>query len=127
MATFSPEDHWKAVTLYGLNTATYKIALAKSLLTFCQRGLSQVSWDELSSQFFNEYLIRLRSESPMPQMGQPGRQTAMERIISAYEVGAIDKGEAIIRVGRDAFRDVILRFHNVGSHGDLSEGMFYGI
>jgi len=81
------------VTLYGLNTATYKIALAKSLLAFCKRGASQVSWDALSAQFFNEYLLRLEVESPMPQMGQPGRLTEMEKIIAAYKVGTIGKGK----------------------------------
>ena len=29
---FSSSDRWKALVLYGLNTATYKIALAKTLL-----------------------------------------------------------------------------------------------
>lgn len=125
MSEFSTKDHWKAVTLYGLNTATYKIALAKSLLVFCERGVNQVSWDALSAQFFNEYLLRLEVESPMPQMGQPGRLTEMEKIIAAYTAGTIDKGEAIGRVGKDAFKDVIRRFHNIGSRGDLSDSMFY--
>lgn len=31
---FSIEDYWRAVILYGLNVATYKIALAKCLHTF---------------------------------------------------------------------------------------------
>jgi hypothetical protein len=125
LTKFSAQDHWKAVTLYGLNTATYKIALAKSLLHFCQRGLTRVSWDDLSAQFFNEYLQRLESDSPMPQMGQPGRLTEMEKIIAAYKTSAIDQGAAIERVGKNAFQDVIPRFHNVGSRGDLSESMFY--
>jgi len=28
---FSTEDYWKALILYGLNQATYKIALGKTL------------------------------------------------------------------------------------------------
>lgn len=74
-----------------------------------------MSWDALSAQFFNEYLLLLEVESPMLQMGQPGRLTEMEKIIAAYTVGTIDKGGAIGRVGKDAFKDVIPRFHNIGS------------
>jgi len=32
VAVFSPQDRWKALVLYGLNTATYKIAFGKTLL-----------------------------------------------------------------------------------------------
>jgi len=124
-STFSAEDHWKAVTLYGLNTATYKIALAKSLLAFCEQGLTEVSWDILSNQFFNEYLQRLETEDPMPQLGQPGKRTVMEKIVGQFKRGSINEGRAVELVGKDAFKDVIRRFHNIGSHGDLSESMFY--
>lgn len=125
MADFSPNDHWKAITLFGRNTATYKIALAKSLLSFCQQGLTHINWETLSSQFFKEYLDRLSVESPLPQLEIPGRLTVMERIIAAFRSGSIDQHEAIARVGRDAFKDVIHRFHNVGSHGNLSRSLFY--
>ena len=29
---FNPDDYWKAIILYGLNAATYKMALAKCIL-----------------------------------------------------------------------------------------------
>ncbi len=32
MDNFSPSDYWKGIVLYGLNAATYKMALAKCLL-----------------------------------------------------------------------------------------------
>lgn len=124
MPDFSPADRWKALVLYGLNTATYKIALAKSLLSFCDRGLTVVPWDVLSKEFFDQYLKRLDIESPLPQAGLPGRLTTMERIIQAVKAGAIDRGEAIGRVGDDAFGDVIRRFHNLGRRSDFA-GMFY--
>jgi hypothetical protein len=125
MAEFNPEDHWKAIILFGRNTATYKIALAKSLLAFCHQGMTTVSWEYLSKQFFHEYLNRLNLESPMPQLYQPGRLAVMVRIIAEYKSGKLDEQGAIDRVGNEAFGDVIKRFHNVGSHGNLSESMFY--
>ena len=43
-AIFSPQDHWKALVLYGLNTATYKIAFGKTLLKLATEGITTVSW-----------------------------------------------------------------------------------
>jgi hypothetical protein len=37
MSDFSAEDYWRAIILYGLNQATYKIALGKSLIALCEK------------------------------------------------------------------------------------------
>lgn len=38
MQRFTGKDYWKALVLYGLNQATYKIALGKTLLDLCAEG-----------------------------------------------------------------------------------------
>ena len=37
---YSNRDYWRAIILYGLNNATYKVALGKTLLDLAQRGTS---------------------------------------------------------------------------------------
>jgi hypothetical protein len=50
---FTARDHWKSLVLYGLNTATYKIAFGKTLLGFAQAGQSHVTWEQLSTSFLD--------------------------------------------------------------------------
>ncbi len=42
MPQFTDQDHWKALILYGLNQATYKIALGKTLLSLSDQGHTSV-------------------------------------------------------------------------------------
>ncbi len=124
MIDFSTKDYWKALILYGLNQATYKIALGKTLLSLANSGHTTVSWEVLSREFFLQYQQRLSQDSPMPQQATPTRQTVMERIVALYQVGNFSLEEAVQEVGNNAFGDVIYRFDNLGK--DISfKGKFY--
>jgi hypothetical protein len=54
MENFSPSDYWKGIVLYGLNAATYKMALAKCLLGFAKTGADEVPWDQVAASFYQE-------------------------------------------------------------------------
>jgi hypothetical protein len=123
---FSSSDCWKALVLYGLNTATYKIALAKVLLSFAQANHGTISWADLSNAFFEQYRLRLEQNGAMPQGALPTRRTTMERIVAEYRLGGITDAHAIDAVGREAFGDVIPRFHNLGKEQGL-QGRSYEI
>ena len=123
---FSSSDRWRALVLYGLNTATYKIALAKTLLELAQSQQTEVAWSELSQRFFNQYQWRLEANGGMPQSGLAGRRTKMERIVAEYRTGQVSEADAIAKVGNEAFSDVIRRFHNLGKTQEL-QGTFYEI
>jgi len=123
---FEKTDYWKALILYGLNQATYKIALGKSLIQFVQEMKTSVTWEELSESFFYQYKTRLKNNRGLPQQAIPTRQTEMEKIFNRYEVENISYDEAISEVGKKAFSDVINRFHNLGNYSDL-QGMFYEV
>ena len=123
---FSSSDRWKALVLYGLNTATYKIALAKTLLELAQSQQTEVAWSELSKRFFDQYRLRLDANGGMPQSGLAGRRTKMERIVAEFRTGQASEADAIARVGSEAFSDVIPRFHNLGKTQEL-QGTFYEI
>ena len=43
MPDLKEKDYWRMLTLYGLNTATYKIALGRCLWTFAESGMTEVS------------------------------------------------------------------------------------
>ena len=85
-----------------------------------------MAWEDLSQEFFDQYVARLSDPEPMPQQGNPGRLTVMERIVQRYNAGALDRGSAIQEVGERGFEDVIRRFHNLG-RSKLPElsNMFY--
>lgn len=110
-STFSPKDYWRAIILYGLNTATYKIALARCLFQFAQAGKTGVLIPELAEAFFDVYQARL--EQNRPQLDHPNRQTVMEQVVALYKLGKLSRSDAIDRVAAEAFNDVIPRFHHV--------------
>jgi hypothetical protein len=47
---FQDIDFWKAIILYGLNAAIYKIALGKTLLDLAMIGNEEVAWSTLYHQ-----------------------------------------------------------------------------
>ena len=122
--TFSNRDYWKAIILYGLNNATYKISLGKTLLELASRDTTHVGWNVLSEEFLKQYKNCL-DNAVMPQQTNPSRQTVMERIISQFNHGQLTGSEAVERVGKDAFNDVIPRFHTLVRDGDFAKKKFY--
>lgn len=110
--TFTNEDYLKGIILFGLNTATYKMALAHILL------------QSASASYFDLYLSRLAT-NPMPQQGNPHRQTKMERIVREYMAGVISKDEALEKVEMSAFVDVVPRFQTIGLDKNIVAGHFY--
>lgn len=126
MSDFSVEDYWRAIILYGLNQATYKIALGKSLITLSGQGKTVFTWDELSAEFLRQYRKRLDVSEPMPQQAIATRRTVMETVVSELRVGRLTETTAIEKVGLNAFNDVIHRFHTVIGLGD-TESKFYTV
>jgi hypothetical protein len=124
MTKFETKDYWKALILYGLNQATYKIALGKTLFNLCDQGYTDVPWDVLSKEFLQQYIHRLTTGEAMPQQSIPARRTRMEQIVSAYKSDKLSLDGAISAVGDTAFNDVIHRFHNLG-RDESFKGKFY--
>lgn len=122
--SFKDIDYWKAIILYGLNQATYKIALGKTLLQLAESGNESIDWHILSERYLNNYINRL-SEINMPQQSNPSRRTIMERIVERYKKGLISYDQAIELVGTDAFNDVIPRFQTIGTDTKVVGDMFY--
>ena len=111
MPDLKEKDYWRMLTLYGLNTATYKIALGRCLWMFAESGMTNVSMETLAKTFFDLYNDRL--ENGMPQINHETRLTVMERTVMRYKGKAIDYDEAVAFTKDNAFNDVIPRFHNL--------------
>ena len=123
MTVFNHLDYWKAITLFGLNVATYKPALAKVLISAANEGVKEIKWEDLSRRFLNEYKSRIETNG-MPQQSNPGRKTKLERIIDEQKVNLIDEGQAIWKVANEGFNDVVPRFHTVGQLATLPMTIF---
>ena len=124
MIDFNDEDYWRSIILYGLNQATYKIALGKTLVSLSERNFTTVPWDTLSLEFLKQYQQRLNIDEPMPQQANPSRRTFMERAVRKLELGSTDIDETIFNVGNEGFNDVIRRFHNIATFKEF-QGKFY--
>ena len=72
MDKFDDIDYWKGIILYGLNQATYKIALGKTLLELAAHGNDVVEWSHLSKVYLDNYIERLES-TDLPQQNNPTR------------------------------------------------------
>ena len=118
---FSNEDIWKGIILFGLNTATYKMALAKNLMDFSRQGKDTVYWYEIAESFLDQYIHRLDS-SAMPQQGNPHRLTVMERVVRELQLGKISRGEAINRVADQGLENVVPRFQIIGHAKSIQYG-----
>jgi len=47
----SLESYWRSVILFGRNVASYKFALAKSLLEIAPTGKTEITLEELADPF----------------------------------------------------------------------------
>jgi hypothetical protein len=121
---FEEVDYWKAIVLYGLNQATYKIALGKTLLELTSQNQTTIDWYTLSESFLDNYLERI-GLNPTPQQSNPSRKTVLERIVTQLNLGVIDKQEAILRVSQEGLNDVIPRFQTIGNDTSLVANRFY--
>jgi hypothetical protein len=124
MDKFEDVDYWKGIVLYGLNQATYKIALGKTILELASSGKETIEWHQLSKLYLNIYIERLKINYN-PQQSNPSRKTKMERIIDSLNNGKIDYEEAVNLVATEAFNDVVPRFQTIGTNKDIVGEKFY--
>ena len=121
---FDDNDYWKGVILYGLNQATYKIALGKSLIELTSQNKEVIDWSELSKSFFDNYIDRFKIEH-LPQQSNSSRITRVEKIYLQLKTGTIDYNQAIELIGLEAFGDVIPRFQTIGTDRTIIGEKFY--
>jgi hypothetical protein len=115
----SMESCWRGIILFGRNTASYKFALAKTLLEFSERKQSFVTLEELAFPFANHIALHLK---------QAERQGIFEssKFLDAckgFSEGNIDQNQLIEETVRRGFVNVIDAFHVV-NQSPLPERFF---
>ncbi|MGI6663192.1 MAG: HNH endonuclease [Bacillota bacterium] len=120
---FTARDFWRAIILYGLNTATYKMALGQCIAEFVRNEQTKISVDDLALEFLHLYRERLANGKP--QLSNPQRQSVMEQVVEEFNLGLIDTADAIARIKAQPFSEVIPRFHTV--NGEAVVARFYEV
>lgn len=102
-------EDFRRIVLQGANVASYKFALAKSILALAEAGASAASLEELATPFSRELCTHL---------GQVDTQSTSlgSRYLEAcryFNAGTITEGELIATTVLLGFNNVIDAFHVV--------------
>ncbi len=113
------ESYWRAIVLFGRNVASYKFALAKSLLDLAEQEREAVSLGELAVPF-SEHLCEHLRDSEKQGTFSPGRFLDACR---EFNRGEIDQESLVATTAKLGFVNVIDAFHVVGG-GDIAIRFF---
>ncbi|TCK06130.1 HNH endonuclease domain-containing protein [Marinobacterium mangrovicola] len=113
-------NYWRAIILFGLNSASYKFALAKALIEIGNHpGKDLITLDELAEPFSRhlcEHLTQVDKQGSRPT----GRFLDTCR---QFNAGDISKGQLLEVTRKLGFQNVIDAFHNV-NQGELPKRFF---
>ncbi|MGZ8379036.1 MAG: HNH endonuclease [Gemmatirosa sp.] len=108
----APDAHWRAVVLFGRNSATYKFALGEALLALAAEGHSEVALEELAVPYARALCRHLRDADRQGTASGSQFLSACRR--HARGELAFD---AVVETTRQlGFANVLNAFHRVGSN-----------
>jgi hypothetical protein len=105
----TPENYWRAVILFGQNVASYKFALAKSLIELSALEKESVTLEDLAEPF-SRHIIEHIGKAPKQATSSSSRFLDSCRKFSA---GEVSKDELIAQTAKLGFNNVIDAFHIV--------------
>ena len=115
----TPENYWRAIILFGRNTASYKFALAKALFDLQRQKKTIVTLEELAVPYAYHLCEHLKDH---PKQGTKDQSTFLEHLRS-FNKGNIDREEMLQQTIRHGFNYVLDAFHNV--HGKEIDTPFF--
>lgn len=115
----SLESQWRAIILFGKNSASYKFAFAKSLLEFIDNETTRVSLEELSEPFSRNIVNHLKKND---KQGNSKSSTFLNGCRS-YISNELDYSELLKLTEKKGFVNVVDAFQNV--NGDQIPNLFY--
>lgn len=110
-ADHSLETYWRSIILFGKNVASYKFALAKSLLEVAPTGRTFITLEELAEPFSRHITEHLLSCDK--QITSSSSQFLDK--CRAFNAGKFSKEELIDITVKRGFNNVIDAFHNVNN------------
>jgi hypothetical protein len=115
----SLESQWRAIILFGKNSATYKFAFAKSLLSLIEIEKTIITLDELAIPFANSIVEHLKKSD---KQGNANSSKFLEGCRN-YINETISKEELYSLTERFGFVNVVDAFQNV--NGGTIPNTFY--
>lgn len=115
----SLESQWRAIILFGKNSATYKFAFAKSLLGLIETERTKISLDELAIPFANSIVDHLKKSD---KQGNASSSKFLEGCRS-YINETISQEELYSLTEKYGFVNVVDAFQNV--NGGIIPNPFY--
>ena len=113
------DNYWRSIVLFGRNVASYKFALAKSILKYRDRGDDLVLMEELARPFAQNICEHLLL-SPKQATSASSKFLDHCRQYNAQEISLAELDKATVRYG---FNNVIDAFHVV-NQGAIPEQFF---
>jgi hypothetical protein len=115
----SLESQWRALILFGKNSATYKFAFAKALLEVIENEKTKISLEELAKPFANSIVEHLKNND---KQGNSNSSTFLEGCRS-YNNGNSNQETLYKLTEKYGFVNVIDAFQNV--NGGQIQNVFY--
>jgi len=107
----SLESYWRSIILFGRNVASYKFALAQSLLDLSKEGKTEVTYGELAVPY-SRHLCEHVEKAPKQATSQSSRFITA---CSNYNDGSISYDQLINTTVQLGFNNVIDAFHIVNN------------
>ena len=115
----SPESQWRALILFGYNSATYKFAFAKSLLGLIEREKTRISLADLAVPFADSIVEHLRRNDRQGNAQSSRFLDGCRRFIK----GELSQDQLYALTERHGFVNVVDAFQNV--NGGVIPDRFY--
>ncbi len=116
----SLETCWRAIILQGLNTASYKFALAKALFNI-QSSNTQIYLTDIAEPFSDYVTRHLKSH---PKQSTAKNDGKFIRACKDFNKNIISKDQLIEITKKEGFKYVLKAFHNV-SRGEIPLRFFH--
>ncbi len=113
------ENYWRAIILFGRNTASYKFALAKALYDLYHQGQTLITLDELAVPYARHLCEHLKTK---PKQITREQSTFLNQLLQ-FNAGQINKTQMIQETVKYGFNNVLDAFHNV--HGKEVKTRFF--
>lgn len=107
----SLQNYWRAIILFGKNTATYKFALAKTLLSHANSNQDLIKIETLAELYSHHICRHLKSYDKQINANSSKFLDACRQ----FNQNAISDTELIHATLKFGFKDVLSAFHTVGN------------
>lgn len=105
----SLESQWRAIILFGKNTATYKFAFAKALLEMVEKEKTTISLSELAEPFSRHVVNHLKQND---KQGSSTSSTFLDQCRNFIN-NEIEKDELLFQTEKHGFKHVVDAFQVV--------------